>query len=64
MLEACMEKLPASMGRIFLMREWLELSADEILKELSVTSTNLFVQLHRARLRLREWVELNWLGTA
>ncbi len=59
-----MEKLPAGMGRIFLMREWLELSADEILKELSVTSTNLFVQLHRARLRLREWVELNWLGTA
>lgn len=64
MLETCVEKLPASMGRIFLMREWLELSADEICKELSVTSTNLFVQLHRARLRLRECVELNWLGPA
>lgn len=64
MLETCVEKLPASMGRIFLMREWLELSADEICKEMSVTSTNLFVQLHRARLRLRECVELNWLGPA
>lgn len=64
MLESCVEKLPSSMGRIFLMREWLELSSDEICKELSLTSTNLFVQLHRARLRLRECVELNWLGTA
>ena len=61
MLEACVEKLPAAMGRIFLMREWLELSADEICKELSVTSTNLFVQLHRARLRLRACLEINWL---
>ncbi len=64
MLESCVENLPSSMGRIFLMREWLELSSDEICKELSLTSTNLFVQLHRARLRLRECVELNWLGTA
>ena len=61
MLEACVEKLPPGMGRIFLMREWLELSADEICKELSMTSTNLFVQLHRARLRLRACLEINWL---
>ena len=63
-IEACVEKLPASMGRIFLMREWLELSTDEICNELSVTSTNLFVQLHRARLRLRACLEINWLQKA
>lgn len=63
-LEACTEKLPAAQGRIFLMREWLELSVDEICKELDVTSTNLYVQLHRARLRLRECLELNWFGLA
>src|SRR4029453_6233162 len=28
-LEGCAEKLPAAMGRVFLMREWLELSSDE-----------------------------------
>lgn len=61
-LEACTEKLPAAQGRIFLMREWLELSVDEICKELDVTSTNLYVQLHRARLRLRECLEINWFG--
>ena len=40
----------------------LELSSDEICKELKLTPTNLYVQLHRARLRLRECLELNWFG--
>jgi RNA polymerase sigma-70 factor (TIGR02943 family) len=61
-LEACAEKLPAAMGRVFLMREWLELPSEEICKELGLTATNLYVQLHRARLRLRECLELNWFG--
>lgn len=61
-LEACITKLPASQGRLFLMREWLELSSDEICKELDLTPTNLYVQLHRARLRLRECLELNWFA--
>ena len=61
-LEACAERLPAAMGRVFLMREWLELSSEEICKELGLTPTNLYVQLHRARLRLRECLELNWFG--
>ena len=61
-LEACAERLPAAMGRVFLMREWLELSSEEICKELGLTPTNLYVQLHRARLRLRECLQLNWFG--
>ena len=62
-LEACASRLPASQGRLFLMREWLELSSEEICKELGLTSTNLYVQLHRARLRLRECLELNWFAS-
>jgi RNA polymerase sigma-70 factor (TIGR02943 family) len=61
-LEACMEKLPAQLGRLFLMREWLELSSEEICKELGLTSTNFYVQLHRARLRLRECLDIHWFG--
>lgn len=61
-LEACTEKMPPAMGRVFLMREWLELSSDDICKELGLSSTNLYVTLHRARLRLRECLELNWFG--
>lgn len=62
-LEACADRLPAVQGRLFLMREWLELSSEEICKELNLTPTNLYVQLHRARLRLRECLELNWFST-
>ena len=61
-MEACMEKLPTQLGRLFLMREWLELSSEDICKELKLTSTNFYVQLHRARLRLRECLDINWYG--
>ena len=61
-LEACTSKLPPAQGRLFLMREWLELSSEEICKELALTPTNLYVQLHRARLRLRECLALNWFA--
>lgn len=59
-LEACVSQLPTTQGRLFLMREWLEMSCEEICKELDLTSTNLYVQLHRARLRLRACLESNW----
>ena len=61
-LDACMEHLPPALGRLFLMREWLELSSQEICKELSLTPTNLYVQLHRARLRLQECLNIRWFG--
>ena len=61
-LDACIERLPPTMGRLFLMREWLELSSQEVCKELSLTPTNLYVQLHRARMRLQECLNLHWFG--
>jgi RNA polymerase sigma-70 factor (ECF subfamily) len=61
-LDLCMERLPPTMGRLFLMREWLELSSQEVCKELAMTPTNLYVQLHRARLRLQECLNINWFG--
>ena len=35
-LEACTEKMPAALGRVFLMREWLEMESDDICKELGL----------------------------
>lgn len=61
-LDACMDRLPPALGRLFLMREWLEMSCPEVCKELSITPTNLYVQLHRARLRLQECLNLNWFA--
>jgi RNA polymerase sigma-70 factor (TIGR02943 family) len=61
-LDACVEKLPGVQGRVFMMREWLELDSEEICKELAISTTNLWVLLHRARLRLRECLQLSWFG--
>jgi RNA polymerase sigma-70 factor (ECF subfamily) len=62
-LQSCIDQLPANVGRVFLMREWLEYETHEICKELNITTTNCHVMLFRARLRLRECVEHKWLGT-
>jgi len=62
-LEVCTQQLPPAQGRVFMMREWLELDTDEICKELSITSTNLWVLLHRARLRLRECLQQRWFDS-
>jgi RNA polymerase sigma-70 factor (ECF subfamily) len=61
-LEICLEKLPEKTARIFLMREWLELDTDEICKELAISTSNAWVMLYRARLRLRECLDLHWFG--
>ena len=63
-LQMCVDKLPAGLARIFMMREWLEYETDEICKELGITSTNCFVMLFRARMRLRECLEMQWFGGA
>jgi RNA polymerase sigma-70 factor (ECF subfamily) len=62
-LDICLEKLPEKTARIFMMREWLELDTDEICKELGISTSNAWVMLYRARLRLRECLDLNWFGT-
>lgn len=62
-LQTCIDKLPANLARIFMLREWLEYDTDHICKELSITSTNCFVMLYRARMRLRECLESKWPGT-
>ncbi|PWF55549.1 sigma-70 family RNA polymerase sigma factor [Massilia glaciei] len=61
-LEVCLEKLPRKTARIFMLREWLELETEEICKELAITPANAWVLLYRARLRLRECLDLNWFG--
>jgi RNA polymerase sigma-70 factor (ECF subfamily) len=63
-MDFCLEKLPPNQGRAFMLREVFELDAEEICKTLSVTSTNLWVLLYRARLALRQCLEQNWFGPA
>jgi RNA polymerase sigma-70 factor (ECF subfamily) len=63
-MQGCLENLPPNTARIFVMREVMELETDEICTELTITSNNLWVILHRARLSLRECLEQRWFTTA
>jgi RNA polymerase sigma-70 factor, ECF subfamily len=59
--EACLKGLAGQAGRVFALREVLELEADEICKDLGLTRSNYWVLMHRARLRLRQCVEQGWV---
>jgi len=60
--DACMEHLPENTARVFMMREVLELSSQEICDTLSITTSNCHVILHRARAALRKCLEGNWFS--
>ena len=60
--EACLDHLPGQQARLFMMREFIELESDEICSATGVTTSNLNVTLHRARLRLRNCLEQHWFG--
>jgi RNA polymerase sigma-70 factor (ECF subfamily) len=61
-MQFCLEKLPPNTARVFMMREVMELTSDEICKELTITSTNLWVILYRARMALRQCLDQNWFA--
>lgn len=59
-LQSCVDRLPPKLGRIFMMREWLEREVGDICTELDITSNNCGVMLYRARMQLRECLDGNW----
>ena len=62
--EICLDHLPAKQGRAFMMREFVEMTTEEICQEMDITLTNLNVLLHRARMRLRECLNVKWFEAA
>jgi len=61
-LQNCMDRLPAKLSALFLMRDVHETDNEEICKELNITTTNAWVMLYRARMGIRKCLEINWLG--
>ena len=59
-LEVCLNDLPENTSRVFMMREFMELTTNEICAATGMTVTNCHVVLHRARMRLRECLCLKW----
>lgn len=60
--ERCMDKLPAVTARVFFQREVLGEETEDICKAESISSSNCWVILHRARLSLRECLDRSWFS--
>jgi RNA polymerase sigma-70 factor (TIGR02943 family) len=61
-MQRCLAKLPARIANVFSMREMEDIPSKEICALLSISESNLWVMLHRARMALRECLELNWFA--
>jgi len=60
-IQLCVEGLPTQLAAAFIMKMIDEEDSDKICKELGITPSNLWVMLHRARLRMRDCLEKKWL---
>ena len=57
---SCLDKLPERVADVFMLREMEEMDTGQICEALRISQNNLWVMLHRARMALRECLELNW----
>lgn len=58
----CLSGLPTRQADAFSLRELEHLETDQICKVLQVSATNLWVVLHRARMRLWRCLDSNWFA--
>ena len=53
-------ELPPRVAAVFMLREMEEVPSKEICATVHVSEANLWVMLHRARMALRECLEVHW----
>jgi RNA polymerase sigma-70 factor (ECF subfamily) len=58
----CLDGLPPKQQQAFVLKEVEDEDAAAICQELNISTSNLWVMLHRARLRLRVCLEHHWFG--
>ena len=63
-LDECADRLKPVMAQVFSLREVAGMDTEEICKELNITPTNCWVLLHRARVFMRQCLELNGFSKA
>jgi RNA polymerase sigma-70 factor (ECF subfamily) len=61
-LDSCIDALPEKYAMVFRMKTIQEFETEEICNELNITSSNLWVMIHRARTQLRKCMEDNWFN--
>jgi DNA-directed RNA polymerase specialized sigma24 family protein len=63
-LNGCLGALPERVASVFALREMDGLSTEEVCELLSLSSSNFWVIMHRARMQLRRCVEIKWFKRA
>ncbi|HEF5871515.1 TPA: RNA polymerase factor sigma-70 [Burkholderia cenocepacia] len=63
LFQACLDHLPEQIGRVFMMREFLDVEIADICSELTLTTNHCSVLLYRARTRLRTCLSEKGLTT-
>lgn len=58
----CRAALPERQAAVFTLRLLDDVDAETVCQDLGLSATNLWVLLHRARLRLRACLEQHWFG--
>ncbi|MBV9489111.1 MAG: sigma-70 family RNA polymerase sigma factor [Verrucomicrobia bacterium] len=59
-MQAALDRLPPRVAQVFMLREMDGVPSKEICAMLSISEANLWVMLHRARMALREDLEVNF----
>jgi len=59
-LELCKQKLSELLNAVFTLKYLDDKDSEDICKELGISSSNYWVLLHRARLKIRECLEVHW----
>jgi RNA polymerase sigma-70 factor (ECF subfamily) len=59
-LRDCLQTLPSRQADVFVLREMDDRNTDEICKDLEISASNLWVLLHRARLRMANCMKSRW----
>jgi len=63
-VQRCVDLLPRRIGQVFVLREVLGSDTKELCKDLGMTTSNVWVQLYRARMMLRTCLEKTGFGNA
>ncbi len=58
--EKCLRALPENQAKVFALKEIEEQSSEEVCQYLGISSSNLWVLMHRARIRLAECLRTRW----
>ena len=59
-MQACLDRLPPRVAQVFMLREMDDVPSEEVCEMLNISEANLWVMLHRARMALRQDLEVSF----